>query len=584
LCVCFVTYAIFTCFVTRVDAGRGTVKRKILNEEIESDNEDELLSLLNQVSMKKLKFLGNSGGTSGIDSGNEVVHVTQPLSLPASPSQSPRPSSVASLNSASSVLLSRNNNQSSHNGTISNIESGYVSSSSSTGRHSPPGGKNLDSNPDYWQTAKIGIRERNAAMCNNELMADIHFLVSFNGGPSKLYPAHKYVLAVGSSVFYAMFYGTLAETGDEIVVPDVEPEAFLKMLKYLYADEINLDEESVLATLHVAKKYIIPQLARACVQFMEASLTARNACVLLSQARIFDENELMERCWEVIDAQGEIALKSEGFLEIDHATLESILSRETLNCKELHIFNAAISWAAADCERRELDESPGNLRAALGSALQLIRVPTMELKEFADGPAQTGIFSLQESHDLFLHFTATNKPKVEFQIVPRAGLKSQVCHRFQSSAYRSNQWRYRGRCDSIQFSVDRRVFIVGFGLYGSSNGAATYAVHIELKQHGRILASNDTEFFSDGSSSTFHVYFRQPVQIDPETYYTASAILDGMDLSYFGQEGMTDVSVGNVTFQFQCSAESTNGTGVQGGQIPELIFYGPSGSTNNSPN
>jgi BTB/POZ domain-containing protein 3/6 len=67
-----------------------------------------------------------------------------------------------------------------------------------------------------------------------------------------------------------------------------------------------------------------------------------------------------------LSIQGEIALKSEGFLEIDHATLESILSRETLNCKELHIFNAAITWATAECERREIEPSPGNLRAALG--------------------------------------------------------------------------------------------------------------------------------------------------------------------------------------------------------------------------
>lgn len=39
---------------------------------------------------------------------------------------------------------------------------------------------------------------------------------------------------------------------------------------------------------------------------------------------------------------------------------------------------------------------------------------------------------------------------------------------------------------------------------------------------------------------------------------------------------MTEVCMGTVTFQFQCSSESTNGTGVQGGQIPEIIFYGPS--------
>lgn len=44
-------------------------------------------------------------------------------------------------------------------------------------------------------------------------------------------PAHKYVLATGSSVFYAMFYGGLAEAKEEIVVPDVEPTAFLTLLK-----------------------------------------------------------------------------------------------------------------------------------------------------------------------------------------------------------------------------------------------------------------------------------------------------------------------------------------------------------------
>lgn len=118
--------------------------------------------------------------------------------------------------------------------------------------------------------------------------------------------------------------------------------------------------------------------------------------------------------------------------------------------------------------------------------------------------------------------------------------------------------------------------MVGFGLYGSSNGAADYNVKIELKRLGRILAENSTKFFSDGSSNTFHVYFDNPIQIEPESFYTASAILDGGELSYFGQEGMSEVTVGTVTFQFQCSSESTNGTGVQGGQIPELIFYGPS--------
>jgi len=56
-------------------------------------------------------------------------------------------------------------------------------------------------------------------------------------------------------------------------------------------------------------------------------------------------------------------------------------------------------------------------------------------------------------------------------------------------------------------------------------------VKIELKRLGRTLAENDTKFFSDGSSNTFHVFFENPIQIEPECYYTASVILDGNELS-----------------------------------------------------
>lgn len=64
-----------------------------------------------------------------------------------------------------------------------------------------------------------------------------------------------------------------------------------------------MEADNVLATLYAAKKYIVPHLARACVNYLETSLTAKNACLLLSQSRLFEEPELMQRCWEVIDAQ-----------------------------------------------------------------------------------------------------------------------------------------------------------------------------------------------------------------------------------------------------------------------------------------
>uniref|UniRef100_A0ABI7X2U9 BACK domain-containing protein n=1 Tax=Felis catus TaxID=9685 RepID=A0ABI7X2U9_FELCA len=343
--------------------------------------------------------------------------------------------------------------------------------------------------------------------------------------------------------------------------------------RYMYSDEIDLEADTVLATLYAAKKYIVPALAKACVNFLETSLEAKNACVLLSQSRLFEEPELTQRCWEVIDAQAEMALRSEGFCEIDWQTLEIIVTREALNAKEAVVFEAVLSWAEAECKRQGLPATPRNKRHVLGPVLYLVRIPTMTLEEFANGAAQSDILTLEETHSIFLWYTAANKPLLSFPLTKRKGLAPQRCHRFQSSAYRSNQWRYRGRCDSIQFAVDRRVFVAGLGLYGSSSGKAEYSVKIELKRLGVVLAQNLTKFVSDGSSNTFSVWFEHPVQVEQDTFYTASAVLDGSELSYFGQEGMTEVQCGKVTFQFQCSSDSTNGTGVQGGQIPELIFY-----------
>lgn len=121
-----------------------------------------------------------------------------------------------------------------------------------------------------------------------------------------------------------------------------------------------------------------------------------------------------------------MALKSEGFVDIDMSTLESVLGRETLNCKEMHLLEAALNWAAAECQRREIDPTPQNKRGMLGNALYLIRIPTMTLEEFANGAAQLGILTSQETIDIFFHFTANNKPTLVYPTKPRAGLKAQV--------------------------------------------------------------------------------------------------------------------------------------------------------------
>lgn len=280
------------------------------------------------------------------------------------------------------------------------------------------------------------------------------------------------------------------------------------------------------------------------------------------------------RCWEMVDAQAEMALRSDGFADLDVETVRLIFERDTLNVRsDVSVFDAALRWADAECGRRHLEAITENRRRILEPVFELIRLPAIPVEDFANGPAQSGLLDSREVSDIFLYFFARNKPSLRFICSPRVGLQLRRCHRFQSCAHASNQWRHRGRCDSIQFSTDRRIFVCGFGLYGSSSGSAEFKVCIELKKAGHSLAAVSKKFFCDGSSNIFPIYFVEPVQVEPDVSYTASAILEGCELCYFGQEGQSEVTVDHVSFQFQCSTESTNGTVVQGGQIPEILFY-----------
>lgn len=153
----------------------------------------------------------------------------------------------------------------------------------------------------------------------------------------------------------------------------------------------------------------------------------------------------------MLDAQAEIALKSEGFLDIDLNLVETILARDTLNVRETVVFDAALRWARGECKRYEvhvcidfdscvcsrfMSGSPQDLRQVLGNAFYQIRIPTMNIEEFANGPAKSGLLDYEETTDVFLWFTALEKPSLMFVSRKRSGLKQMKCHRFQSCAYR----------------------------------------------------------------------------------------------------------------------------------------------------
>ena len=79
----------------------------------------------------------------------------------------------------------------------------------------------------------------------------------------------------------------------------------------------------------------------------------------------------------------------------------------------------------------------------------------------------------------------------------------------------------------FRFSVDKRIFVVGFGVFGSIHGPSEYEVTCQINHtaSGKLCGSNLTRFSCDGSTFTFRVMFKEPIEILPNTNYTASTTL-----------------------------------------------------------
>jgi len=164
-------------------------------------------------------------------------------------------------------------------------------------------------------------------MFNNELLSHVKFLVrDYEGGSEsmKKIPAHKFLLAISSPVFYAMFYGELAEKKHSIDISDCDHKSLLDLFRFLYSDEVKLNADNVMQVWYLAKKYMFPSLADECSKFLRENLDTSNVFHVLTDAQKYQEKDLENHCWEVIDKETDQAVKSDGFVTIQKSVLEEL--------------------------------------------------------------------------------------------------------------------------------------------------------------------------------------------------------------------------------------------------------------------
>ena len=444
---------------------------------------------------------------------------------------------------------------------------------------------------DNWQTKRSTISERTKFTFNNELLSDVKFVVPASHNESetrksqKCIPAHKFILAISSPVFYAMFYGEMAETSDTIQLPDCDYESLLELFRFLYSDEVNLSGSNVMQVLYLAKKYLVPSLADNCTEYLQEHLAASNVFAVLPQAQKFEDKDLEERCWEVIEEQTEKALTSEEFVTLERSVVESVVKRERMNVKEVDLFKAVDHWATKEVERQRLTPDGKVKRRILGEEIvKAIRFPVMSQKEFAS-VLDCDILTKKQIVFMMKHYGGGGlESSIPFMHSPRQPLPRQPglfhrIYRFREVSppkIPDGPWHYnRGNPDALNLTVSEPVTLHGVQHFGSEGGKYTVSLEVKNVANCFSLVKLTGTYFSKKDETNgfygFDVMFDHPVCLEQGKMYETVSLIKG-PLSWSVTNGKNSDEVQGIQFSFISSGSSKNGTNFFIGQFPSFIF------------
>lgn len=185
-----------------------------------------------------------------------------------------------------------------------------------------------------------------------------------------------------------MFYGDMADKNKYIRIPDVAPIGFENLLRYAYTDSLNLNSvEDAMLTAYAAKKYLLPQLLRECLTFIEHNIGPSTACVVFEFAHVLNSQQLVLQSMNLIDRQTVNVIQSKTFNHVQASTVEFVANRKYLSIQsEYQLFSAVLGWSMSEAKRRCLDPTDWlAIRSIMNesSVLSAFRFLAMSHEEFA---------------------------------------------------------------------------------------------------------------------------------------------------------------------------------------------------------
>ena len=387
-------------------------------------------------------------------------------------------------------------------------------------------------------------------MLDNELMSDLSFTC---GESSRIFHAHKYVLATSSAVFFAMFYGNLAQKESPIRLKDTDDESFKEFLRFLYTDDCKINAENAIGIMYLARKYLISSLTEKCCSVLEASIKPGNVFTVLEQAMQFDEKKLEAKCWDIVSKETQECLNSEAFCNIELRTLNTLLKKRALEIFEVDLFKGVLKWVDKECARQgiNIEEDKTSRRRVLGDSVYDIHFLEMSLEDFGKYVSFTGILTQTEVIGIFQHFSGSQVAGLKWKKEGKRKPNIVACRRFDLAKTFSGSWGYDGiKSDALTLTVNKAVYFHGVRLFGDLRGSQ-YEVKFTIKDENVTGIYTSTQD-NDGVWG-YDVMLPEPISLQRHEEFAIMATIKGPSSGY-GENGKLSVNVNDTVVTFNHTA------------------------------
>ena len=421
-----------------------------------------------------------------------------------------------------------------------------------------------------WQSSKKTVLQRNAYMFDNELMSDVSFTC---GESSRIFHAHKYVLATSSAVFFAMFYGDWAQNKSPIRLEDTDDESFCEFLRFLYTDDCKIRAENAITIMYLARKYLMSSLEEKCSGALEANIDHTNVFTVLEQAMQFNEEELEAKCWDIVSKETLECTNSEAFCKVGSTTVHALLKETSLQINEVDLFKAVLKWVNRECARQgiNIEEDKTSRRRVLGDSVYDIYFLQMSLQDFKNHVFSTGILTDEEVTSFMQHFRGFNVTDMKWKMEWKRKPYLIGFRRFDPLDALRSCWSYDGsKSDALTVKVNKAVLFHGVRLFGYFDGSK-YKLKLTTKDQnvsGTYTSTQD----NDGVWG-YDVILPEPILLQRNEECTIIATIKGPP-SYVGENGKPLVKTNDILVIFTDAGRglSTHGTSKNNGQFYKVFL------------